>query len=83
MRLGGGTYKLTLYLSTLFYCLSLFAQDSEIEFRQFEPGEIRYEGFSLRSDKSIIIDAVGAGGDKRVKRTKNNFVDPILSELNI
>ena len=77
MNIGGGTYRLTLYLTHLIFCLSLFAQDSEIELRGFDPGEIKYAGFTLNSDKSIFIEAVGAGGEKTVKRTKNNFVDPM------
>ncbi len=77
MKIGGGTYRFTFYLIPFLFCLSLIAQDSEIEFREFEPGEIKYAGFTLNSDKSIFIEAVGAGGDKTVKRTKNFFVDPM------
>jgi len=68
--------SLLLLLSPLFFILSLYAQEHEITLSEFGPDEIKCAGFSLISDRDIVIEAVGAGGDKTIRRTKNNFADP-------
>ncbi|TFH02019.1 MAG: hypothetical protein E4H13_03330 [Calditrichales bacterium] len=64
------------FLLFFVFYLPLFAQNQEIVLSRFEPGEIKFAGFTLNSDKSVSIKAVGAGADKVVRRTKNNVVDP-------
>jgi hypothetical protein len=34
------------------------------------------KGFTLETDKSILIEAVGAGGDRKIRRARNMDVDP-------
>jgi hypothetical protein len=67
---------LLLLLTPFFLILSLYAQEREITLNEFGPDQIKYAGFSLISDRNIVIDAIGAGGDKIIRRTKNNFADP-------
>jgi hypothetical protein len=76
MHFTWGKYPLFFLLSPFVFYLSLLAQESEITLNNFKPGDIKYAGFSLKSDKTININAVGAGADKVVRRTKNSFVDP-------
>jgi hypothetical protein len=68
--------KLLLLLSPVILTMCVMAQDKEIQLRNFDRNEIQYQGFTLNRDKTLIIEAVGAGGDKVVRRTKNYFVDP-------
>lgn len=65
------------FLIPFIFCMAVIAQNTEVELRRFDPGDVQYKGFSLHTDKSVRITAVGAGGDKTVRRTKNNFVDPM------
>jgi hypothetical protein len=76
MQLSAGNHILIRFLIPLLYCLPLRAQDNNITLRDFEPGRIKYAGFTLHTDKSIKIEAIGAGGDRVIRRTKNYFVDP-------
>ena len=76
MRFKGIKIKLFLIISPMTISLSLLAQNQEISIREFNPNEIKCAGFTLDVDRSISIEAVGAGGDKIIRRTKNNFVDP-------
>jgi len=76
MPFPGGKSTLLIFLSSFFYIISVFAQEQEISLRDFAPDAIQYAGFTLNSDRAISIEAIGAGGDKIIKRTKNNFADP-------
>jgi len=76
MNLGGGTFKKIIVAAALFCGWPLLGQDNQISLNKFQPGQIKYAGFTLHSDKSVMVEAVGGGGDKVVRRTKNNFVDP-------
>lgn len=72
---GGKSSSIPLVLPLLLY-LSLHAQDETITIRDFSPNEVKCAGFTLNSDASISVVAIGAGGDKVVRRTRNSFVDP-------
>ena len=76
MNFSGGTFIKNISVLALAISLPLLAQDQEISLRDFNPGQIKYAGFTLHTDKSVRIESVGGGGDKVVLRTKNNFVDP-------
>jgi hypothetical protein len=76
MLFPGGKSGLLILLTPLFFVLSSIAQDREITLREFAPDEIQCAGFTLNSGRTIVIEAIGAGGDKTIKRTKNNFADP-------
>jgi hypothetical protein len=76
MLFPGGKSILLILLTPLFFVLSSIAQDREITLREFAPDEIQCAGFTLNSGRTIVIEAIGAGGDKTIKRTKNNFADP-------
>jgi hypothetical protein len=76
MLSSGGKVKLLLMLSPVIFVLSVFAQDREIVLRNFTPDDVQCAGFTLNSDRKISIEAIGAGGDKAIKRTKNNIADP-------
>jgi hypothetical protein len=73
---SGGKSRLLLFLSPVIFVISVIAQEQEIELRNFAPDAIQCVGFTLNSDRTIRIEAIGAGGDKTIKRTKNNFADP-------
>ena len=76
MQFSGGRTRLLMLLSPVVFFISALAQDREITLRNFEPNAIQCAGFTLNSDRTLRIDAIGAGGDKTIKRTKNNFADP-------
>jgi hypothetical protein len=76
MHFSGGKSILLIYLWPLIAAFSAIAQEQEISLRDFAPDAIQCAGFTLNSDRSIQIEAVGAGGDKTIKRTRNNFADP-------
>jgi hypothetical protein len=56
-------------------CLSR-AQGQTLTIDNLEDERIEFAGFTLNENKSIHIHAVGAGGEKEIKRTKNYQVDP-------
>ena len=76
MLFSEGKYRLLILLSPVIFVLSVVAQEQEITLREFTPDAVQCTGFTLNSDREIFIEAVGAGGDKIIKRTKNNFADP-------
>lgn len=76
MLFSGGKSRLLILLSPVIFVLSVVAQEREITLREFTPDAIQCAGFTLNSDREIVIEAIGAGGDKIIKRTKNNFADP-------
>lgn len=76
MLFSGGKSRLLILLSPVIFVFSVVAQEREITLREFTPDAIQCAGFTLNSDREIVIEAIGAGGDKIIKRTKNNFADP-------
>jgi hypothetical protein len=72
----GGKFNLILILSQMFFFHSILAQEQEIILRDLATDKIICAGFTLNSDKNIAIEAVGAGGEKTIKRTKVNYADP-------
>jgi hypothetical protein len=76
MLSSGGKSRLLILLSPMIFIVSALSQDKEIALRDFAPDAIQCAGFTLNTQKKIRIDAIGAGGDKTIKRTKNNFADP-------
>ena len=76
MPLSGGKFKLILLLSQMIFFMSVLAQEQEISLRDFTANKISCAGFTLNSDKKIVIEAIGAGGDKTIKRTKVREADP-------
>jgi hypothetical protein len=76
MRFSGGKSRLLILFTPFFFVLSSIAQEKEIRLEEFTPDAIQCAGFTLNTDRSIAIEAIGAGGDKIIKRTKNNFADP-------
>jgi hypothetical protein len=66
-----------LLLSNYFLILPVVnAQEHTISISEIHEQGIKIYGFTLNSDRSIAIEAVGAGGDKEIKRTPNFQVDP-------
>jgi hypothetical protein len=76
MYFPGGISRIFLLLLPVILFFTASAQENEISLRNFSPDEIECAGFTLRSDRTIRIEAIGAGGDKVIRRTKNNFADP-------
>lgn len=76
MLYPGGKSWLLMFFAPLFFVLSSVAQEQEIRLDDFAPNAVQCAGFTLNSDRSIFVEAIGAGGDKTIKRTKNNFADP-------
>ena len=74
--MAGGNSRLLIFFTPLLFVLSSLAQDHEIRLDDFAPNAIQCAGFTLNSDQSIDVEAIGAGGEKTIKRTKNNFADP-------
>ena len=70
-----GKSRLFILLTPLLFVLSSLAQENEIKLDEFSPDAVQCAGFTLITDRSIFVEAVGAGGDKTIKRTKNNYVD--------
>lgn len=54
---------------------TVLAQDGILELKHVNRKQITYAGFSLDSDKSVKIEAVGAGGEERIKRKHENWID--------
>jgi hypothetical protein len=61
-------------------CLIIFScgygQDNVITISDIREQGIKIHGFTLNTEKTITIEAVGAGGDKEIRRTPNFQVDP-------
>ncbi|MHB2153563.1 hypothetical protein ACX8XN_04090 [Calditrichota bacterium GD2] len=52
------------------------AQHETLELRDFLVDEISYAGFILNEERQIHIEAVGAGGKKKITKNKSFQVDP-------
>jgi hypothetical protein len=59
-------------LGALSLCTS---QDQQIVIDNLSEETFEIAGFTLNSTKTVIIHAIGAGGEKEIKRTKNIHVD--------
>jgi len=70
----GNRYLLALF-SLIISWTYLNAQNNIIELRDFSEQGIKLVGFTLNNGKEIQIDAVGAGFDKEIRKTKHSFVD--------
>jgi hypothetical protein len=57
-----------------FTCIN--AQNNKIELTSLGDKGVELVGFTLTSAKEIEIEAVGAGFDKEIKKTKHSYVDP-------
>jgi hypothetical protein len=69
--------KLKNVLPFILFGISLgIAQDQKLVIDNLEDERIEFAGFTLNENKTIRIHAIGAGGDKEIKRTKNFQVDP-------
>ena len=68
--------RIFIFLSPLIFVLTVYAQDHEITLKDFSPDAIQCAGFSLITDRNVNIEAMGAGGDRTIRRTRNNFADP-------
>jgi len=55
---------------------NLFGQGNSISITNIRADHINLAGFTLKSDKEIHIKAIGAGGDKKIMKSSNFFVDP-------
>jgi hypothetical protein len=62
-----------LALGALSLCSS---QDQQIVIDDLTEETFEIAGFTLNSSKTINIHAIGAGGEKEIKRTRNYHVDP-------
>lgn len=67
---------LILFAVALLFNQKSFAQGDSVELRDFFIDEISYAGFILNQDRTVHIEAVGAGGEHKIV-TKTSFqVDP-------
>ena len=69
-----GFYAL-IYLLTLMI-LPLMSQEEPIILSNFDENKLQVAGFTLRTDKSISIEAIGAGGDRVIRRNRDGNIDP-------
>jgi len=60
----------------LFILPAAYSQDNVITISDIREQGIKIYGFTLNSAKNIKIEAVGAGGEKEIRRTPNFQVDP-------
>jgi len=56
--------------------IELRSQDKSLNISNKPDIDIQMGGFTLTMDRSVAIKAVGAGGEKRIKRITNYQVDP-------
>ncbi len=54
---------------------SLFAGDQILEIKDIGYDQVYYKGFVLNHAKDIRIHAVGAGGNKEIRRSSNSHID--------
>ncbi|HED11337.1 MAG TPA: hypothetical protein ENJ10_11665 [Caldithrix abyssi] len=68
--------KKLLVLSIFLIPVLIWAGDETVSIKHVEDAQVKIAGFTLKSDKTVTIEALGAGGNKEIKRLHNFQQDP-------